>query len=84
MNYAYTIEVEDEEAIEKLKSIAAENGIDISVKRKEKIQKSKKSGELLAAALNEVALKGGLPSFGDASEWQRQQRKDRNLTGRED
>lgn len=70
MSYRYVIEVENAESIEKLKSIAAENGIAISFK---------KSWALLADALNEVASKGGLPSFGDASEWQRQERKDRQL-----
>jgi len=83
MHYLYTIEVEDEGVIEKLRSIAAENGISLSIREKIIPSNNSGSGERLAEALNKISVYGGLKSFGDASEWQREQRKDRNLTGRE-
>ena len=84
MHYTYTIEVEDEGAIEKLKSIAEENGISLLVKKDFLSEALSNSGQRLATALNEISLQGGLKSFGDnPSEWQREQRKDRSLTGRD-
>jgi hypothetical protein len=84
MHYTYTIELENENAIEKLKSIAAQNGIPLLVKKKILPGNLNDSGERLASALNEISAQGGLKSFGsNPSEWQREQRKDRSLTGRD-
>jgi hypothetical protein len=41
------------------------------------------SGEALAAALQRIADAGGLPSIPDPVGWQREQREDRPLPGRE-
>ena len=41
-------------------------------------------GQKMAEALREIAARGGLSELGDPSEWQRQQRQDRPLPGREE
>ena len=43
-----------------------------------------KSNESPTASLKRIAERGGTSSFGDASEWQRETRKDRILSGREE
>ncbi|WP_153798289.1 hypothetical protein [Foetidibacter luteolus] len=78
----YTIEVEGEEELEKLTAFASIHGIHFSVRKKLSVDLLQNSGQKLAKALEEIAGKGGLESFGDASEWQREVRKDRPLPGR--
>jgi hypothetical protein len=41
------------------------------------------NGERLAAALQRIADAGGLPSIPDPAAWEREQRQDRPLPGRE-
>jgi hypothetical protein len=41
-------------------------------------------GQRMADALSEIAARGGLSGFGDASQWQREQRQDRTLPGRDE
>ena len=41
-------------------------------------------GAAMAAALQRLADLGGIPEIPDPVEWQREQRKDRRLPGRED
>lgn len=41
-------------------------------------------GQEMAAALREIAARGGLSAIDDASKWQREQRQDRPLPGRDE
>lgn len=41
-------------------------------------------GQQMAEALREISTRGGLSEFGDASQWQRDQRQDRPLPGRDE
>ena len=76
----YTIELKDENSIEELKMLADKNGIFFSVKNS--FSDLNESGKKLANALENIAQKGGLKSFGEPTEWQREQRKDRKLAAR--
>lgn len=42
------------------------------------------NGKKMAEVLNKIAAKGGVSTIGNASEWQREQRRDRNIAGREE
>ncbi len=41
------------------------------------------NGEKMAEALNKIAATGGVATIENASDWQREQRLERNLVGRE-
>lgn len=41
------------------------------------------NGKRMAKALKKLAAKGGISAIENASEWQREQRQDRNIVGRE-
>lgn len=72
--------------LEELKKVARENKIPISY-TPEAIRMMAKlnitNGTAMAKMMEEIAAGGGLTSFGDASEWQRETRKDKVLFGRE-
>ncbi len=79
----YTIEIENADAIEQLELLAKQNGISFRVKKDIAESGWDDSGKKLAEALEIVAKKGGLKSFGEPSDWQKEQRKDRQIIDRE-
>ncbi len=79
----YTIEIENADAIEQLELLAKQNGISFRVKKNIAERGGDDSGKKLAEALERVAKNGGLQSFGEPSDWQREQRKDRKIIDRE-
>lgn len=81
MKRSYTILVDDNMSEEELKKILSKNNISLADGND---LPEPTDGKELAELLREIASQGGLKSFGDASEWQREERKDRKLPFRED
>ncbi len=82
-----TIDTDKLPQLEELRKVARENKIHVSY-TPEAIRMMAKfnitNGTAIAKMMEYVAANGGLTSFGDASEWQRETRKDKVLFGRED
>ena len=83
-----TIDTDDANEIEKLKALAKEQGWLVKISSntilREAIKNKVTNGTKVMEAMQAFAEKGGFTSFGDASEWQRETRKDKVLFGREE
>jgi hypothetical protein len=82
-----TIDIDKLPQIEELRKVARENMIHVSY-TPEAIRMMAKlnitNGTAMAKMMEHIAANGGLTSFGDASKWQTETRKDKVLFGREE
>ncbi len=76
-----TISGKDRKRIRLVEELAEELGLSISSKSSE--SKRKPNGETLYKLMKEKAESGGISEIDDPVKWQREQRKDKPLYGRE-
>ena len=71
---------------EEPESLLPDREVEVSVTilgKPESPESSRRRGAAMAAALERLAAAGGLKSFGDAAEWERETREERILPGRD-
>jgi len=80
-----TISGKDKKSIQKIEAYAKHLGLDVDKPLKQETKQEKLKREELYKLMKEAAAKGDLfKSIPDPVEWQREQRKDKVLYGREE
>lgn len=78
-----TIKGKDKKLLKLVEQYAIDLGLTITPSKKPKKNNNKNNGEELYKLMKEKAKAGGIKSIKDPVKWQKEQRKDRPLYGRE-